>query len=231
VLYAGGEFNQIGTTLRNRICAFDSLGNLLPWNPSCNGTVNTLKIFQDKLLVGGNFTNIGGVNRNRLAELNLQNGNAGPLSIVINGEIRALEVVGNRIYIGGDFNGVNGASSNLGKLACYDYVLGAFTSFKLNFDNNVYSLHFNSGLLYVGGIFTSINSQTKVSAAVIDTTGVGLVTGVNFSLDVGSGVVNSITSINNIIYFGLQLPNWFFTFQNTKGYPLRKRNVNGSFWG
>ncbi|MBU3662945.1 MAG: T9SS type A sorting domain-containing protein [Bacteroidetes bacterium] len=202
VLYAGGEFNQIGTTLRNRVCAFDSLGNLLPWNPSSNGTVNVFKIFQDKLLVGGNFTNIGGVNRNRLAELDLQNGNAGPLSIVINGEIRALEVVGSRIYIGGDFNGVNGVSANVGKLACYDYVLGGFTSFKLNFDNNVYSLHFNSGFLYVGGIFTSINSQTKISAAAIDTTGVGLVTGVDFSLAVGSGVVNSITSINNVIYLG-----------------------------
>ncbi len=202
VLYAGGEFNQIGTTLRNRVCAFDSLGNLLPWNPSSNGTVNTLKIFQDKLLVGGNFTNIGGVNRNRLAELNLQNGNAGPLSIVINGEIRALEVVGNRIFIGGDFNGVNGASANIGKLACYDYLLGGFTNFNVSFNNNVYSLHFNLGFLYVGGVFTTVNSQTRISAAAIDTTGVGLVTGINFFLDAGSGVVNSITSINDVVYLG-----------------------------
>src|SRR5207249_706372 len=75
-LYVGGDFTNIGGAARNRIAALDvSTGTATSWNPSSDGSVKTVLVphYDDDfyfIFAGGDFTNIGGSNRNRLAVLN-----------------------------------------------------------------------------------------------------------------------------------------------------------------
>src|SRR5262249_42800713 len=61
LLYAGGQFNQIGGALRDHIAAVSlTTGEATPWNPSANNAVRSIVISGGTLYVGGSFTRIGG---------------------------------------------------------------------------------------------------------------------------------------------------------------------------
>jgi trimeric autotransporter adhesin len=71
-VYAGGHFNFVETLRRRKLAAFDaSSGTLLDWNPRTNGPygVAAIHITDSALLVGGEFTMIGGVPQERFARL------------------------------------------------------------------------------------------------------------------------------------------------------------------
>ncbi len=67
-VYAGGGFNRVGggtgTTLRNRLAAFDAAGSgtIAPtaWNPGANGIVQALAVANGTVYAGGEFTQAGG---------------------------------------------------------------------------------------------------------------------------------------------------------------------------
>ena len=61
VIYIGGIFNSINWTTRNNLAALDeATGAPTSWNPNANAAVRALHVYQDKLLVGGSFTTLGG---------------------------------------------------------------------------------------------------------------------------------------------------------------------------
>jgi uncharacterized delta-60 repeat protein len=70
----GGSFTTIAGVSRNRIARLNSDGSLDTTFESSSGPnlqVNTLALQSDgKVLVGGQFTSINGVSRNRIARLN-----------------------------------------------------------------------------------------------------------------------------------------------------------------
>ena len=69
-LYIGGEFDLVGgINQRNNIAKFNSVGNLMNFNPIMNGPVYALAIDANgKLLAGGGFFEVNGISRNRLAQ-------------------------------------------------------------------------------------------------------------------------------------------------------------------
>ncbi|GAB4137398.1 MAG: hypothetical protein Fur0041_12120 [Bacteroidia bacterium] len=69
VFYIGGRFNTIGSSVRQGLAAIDwKTGNLLPWNPIVNnGAVYAICKSGDTIFVGGTFTQINGIARNRIA--------------------------------------------------------------------------------------------------------------------------------------------------------------------
>jgi hypothetical protein len=69
-IYVGGHFIRIvnGTTLRNRIAAFDQNGVLDAWNPTASGEVWALETQDNHLFAGGGFEKIGGVSQMHFAE-------------------------------------------------------------------------------------------------------------------------------------------------------------------
>ena len=78
LLYVGGQFITIGGQSRNRIAALDyGTGNAdATWNPNSNSNVLALSLDAGANLVyaGGQFTQIGGQTRNRLAAIDATSG-------------------------------------------------------------------------------------------------------------------------------------------------------------
>jgi ribosomal protein L24E len=101
-----------------------STGEVLPWNPGTNGYTNwELAYDGERIYVGGEFTQIGGVARPGLAALDPTTGAVlpwTPASItgnavldlkpqpIANSRVEAIFIKGDTIYIGGTFNNVGG---------------------------------------------------------------------------------------------------------------------------
>ncbi|MEG3977734.1 DUF4347 domain-containing protein, partial [Microcoleus sp. herbarium8] len=135
-----------------------------------NGTA----IINDWIYVGGAFTSIGGVARNRIARLNSDgtvdatfNPNANDIVLRI-----AIDSSGNPI-VGGAFDNIGGSTRNyIAKLNPTTGVADA--TFNPNASNTVSAIAVDSsGNPYVGGLFTTIGGSTRNNIAKLNpTTGV-----------------------------------------------------------
>src|SRR5207248_2984893 len=117
----GGGFSNVGFLGRNRIARLNSDGSLdaafLDGLAGANNTINSIALQPDgKVLIGGLFTSVNGVGRNRIARLTsdgsidttFQNGMSGANSSVFS---IALQPDGN-VVIGGDLTIINGVASD-----------------------------------------------------------------------------------------------------------------------
>jgi len=81
-IYIGGAFSEIDSVARKGIAALElSTGELTNWDPESNrfsmvGTIHSIVKGDSTLYVGGIFKNIGGVDRNSIAELDTSTGNS-----------------------------------------------------------------------------------------------------------------------------------------------------------
>lgn len=118
-IYIGGAFNTYNTQSRNRVARLTPEGLTDDtWNPGigADGIIYALALQADgKLLVGGNFSNINGVARNRIARLNADGSvdmGFNPGTGANNG-IRAMVLLPDgKIMIAGDITTYNGTTRN-----------------------------------------------------------------------------------------------------------------------
>lgn len=103
--------SNIGADARSRIAAFDSWGNLTPWNPGANGTVMAAGVQKWTVYFGGAFSMAAGQPRAALAAVDASGaltawnpGASGPTPV----PIRALTAEGWWIRIGGQFTRIDG---------------------------------------------------------------------------------------------------------------------------
>jgi hypothetical protein len=186
-VYLGGSFTQLtdkgGTIVaRNNLAAIDAnTGEIVTdWNPNANGSVRAMVLSEDgnRLYIGGTFTNVGDLARNRLAAVDLATGtidrrwNAGT-----NGTVRALAVSANRVYLGGDFSTVKGVSRT--HLARVDGTTGALDPNWSPSADQIHSVYGSvralafsedGSRLYAGGYFGSISGQQTGNLVALDTT-------------------------------------------------------------
>jgi len=110
-VYAGGEFSNLGGQSRGRLAAVDGAsGTIDPaWTPAANDAVAALTVSEDgsKVYVGGNFTDVRGHTRNRLAAIDAATGTVEAWDPnAKDGAIVALSVSGSQVYAGGTFKGL-----------------------------------------------------------------------------------------------------------------------------
>ena len=140
-------------------------------HPGCDGT---------SIYIGGDFNTVNGVNRRKIARINLANGalittfNA----TGINGVVRDARLVGTDLYINGLFTSVGGQART--KLASLNPTTGAVTT-KMNLavtgmhnggSTNVYKVEVTPAgdkMLMIGN-FTSVGGQTRDQIAMLDLT-------------------------------------------------------------
>ena len=77
-LFIGGQFTSVESTTRNRLAAVTynkklAAPTLLSWDPNCNNRVLCLAQDADKLIIGGEFTQINSTSRNYLASIDIAN--------------------------------------------------------------------------------------------------------------------------------------------------------------
>ncbi len=147
------------------------------FDPNANGVVQVVVVQSDgKILIGGDFTTIGGIVRNRIARLNPD----GTLDTNFNpnasGYVNTIAVQADgKVLVGGSFNGTNSIGGQTrSRIARLDAVTGAADSFDPNasggfFSQAVFSIVIQTdGKILVGGGFSTIGGQTRNRIARLD---------------------------------------------------------------
>ena len=202
-IYAGGDFSAMGGVASTKCIA--------KWNGSAwsamgtGGVAATTQVralmwnaASTYLYVGGNFTDIGGSGADYLARWDGAAWSVVGAAANLNGNVYALErVPGNTlgIYVGGAF-------TNAAAIASADYIAKwsgtAYSALSTGMNSDVQTMTVApSGLLYVGGAFTTAGGVTVAYNAIWNGTGFAPVgTGLNALMyDLTQG-------INNAIYMG-----------------------------
>jgi len=127
------------------------------FDPNANGSVYSLSIQPDgKIVIGGDFTTVGGTNRNYLAQLNADGSLVASFNALVGNSVFCAAVQADgRIFIGGAFTNVAGTALNR--------VAWLNTNGTLNFsyfsdaDNSVFSSSMQAdGKIVLGGLFATI---------------------------------------------------------------------------
>ncbi len=177
-VYAGGWFSNIGGQNRNNIAALNaSTGLATDWNPDAGfssfGSVNTLAVTNGTVYVGGQFTNIGGQDRNHIAAIDVITGAATDWNPDANEWVSTLAVDGSTIYVGGGFTSIGDEQLDRNNIAALNATTGVPTAWNPDADNWVLTLAVDGSTLYAGGRFENIGGQARNRIAAIDaTTGV-----------------------------------------------------------
>ena len=185
VVYIGGQFTQVldsdGTTVlpRNHLAAISAAdGHVLPWNPGANGTVRALSVSTDgrTIYIGGAFTTLGGVARQRLAAEAAVSPTSSSTGTLLgwapraDDGVSALVPLNGRVYLGGAFLRVNG--SGRPRLAAVNAVTGALAAWKPRADGVVNALLAspNGSRLFVGGSFKHLDGKAAARIGALNPT-------------------------------------------------------------
>ncbi|MGH3506328.1 MAG: hypothetical protein ACRDO2_03885 [Nocardioidaceae bacterium] len=164
-LYVAGEFT-------GGIAAVDAITGQLLWTSSADNTVLAIAVSEDgsRVMAGGAFLTVGGVERKRMVALNAADG-----SIVDNwrprasGKVTAMAVDAGTLYVGGSFSSLSG--SGLRGLAAVDVAsgqrVGSFAHY-IEAAVGVEDMAVGAGRLLLSGDFTTVDGQPRASVAAID---------------------------------------------------------------
>ncbi|MFC5490509.1 delta-60 repeat domain-containing protein [Dokdonella soli] len=165
----GGSFTQVGACACNRIARLNTDGSVdIGFNPGAGGAdsdVYALALQPDgKLVLGGNFTTIGGTLRHHIARLNTDGGldiafvNPGVGGVFDSVLALALQTDG-KIVAGGNFTQVGAYTRN--RIARLNPDGSLDTAFDPNANGPVFALALQAdGKMVLGGNFTSIDGGT-----------------------------------------------------------------------
>lgn len=183
LLFVGGEFTKIrppGAAAgyqeipRNYLAIFDAnTGQPLDFAPQPNGKIWALAASEDgkRVYIGGDFTNIGGLSRGRIAVLDTTTMSWDPaFRPYVEYRVDAIQEKNGTVYIGGSFGAIGGQPR--AKLAALNAADGALLPWNpsANADVNVVRASPDGSKIYIGGRFTYMNGQYRLGLATVDAT-------------------------------------------------------------
>lgn len=202
-VYVGGRFTNArpagaapgaNQTPRSNFLAYSlTTGELITsFAPSFNAQVRTVAVSPDgtRLYVGGDFTTVSGVSRQRIAVFDVATGNLLPFAPPIGHHVYAIvpHPSGSPVYVGGTFAAVG--SSARGQLAAFDAATGALLDWApMATGGAVRALAVSPDgtRVAVGGQFTALNGSNNPGFGLGM---VGAVSGTNQPMAVNSLVRN-----------------------------------------
>jgi len=234
----GGDFSTYNGILRNSILKIKTDGtvdtNFVPV-AIVNGGVYALAVdANNKLLIGGSFTSVGGVTRNRLIRLNSDGSLDATFVADVDGIVQAISVEssGGRIVVGGSFSSYNGtAVTHLVRINNDGSLDGTFNNIA-GPNNTVYTLGWQSdGELLIGGSFTTFGGISKKRFLRLTNNGL-MDTSFNSGIAFSSSDVRTITvQPDDRIILGGQFKGTF-TGADAIAYPVSRivrLNSDGSY--
>ncbi len=142
------------------------------FNPDVNDNIFSTAIQSDgKILLGGNFTTVGGVTRNRIARLNSDGTLDTGFNPNANSVVNAIAIQSDgKILIGGDFTTIGGTTRNRIARLNSDGTLD--TGFNPNANSVVNAIAIQSdGKILIGGAFSTIGGVTRNNIARLNSDG------------------------------------------------------------
>ena len=169
--YVGGEFTSVrpsgsplgtGEVERNHAYAVNvQTGELLPWDPDTNNTVQSIAVSGQTVYIGGTFGTVGDKTHARVAAVDPTTG--APIQTFkakTNGSVNALAIGTTGLYMGGAFTTADKATAN--HLAQVDLATGALVpGWTASTDQKVTAIGLTADgtRLIVAGNFQTINSS------------------------------------------------------------------------
>lgn len=133
-----------------------------------NGTVRTIATDgSGTIYLGGDFTTVGGVTRNRIAAID-SSGALTSWNPNANSVVSSIAVNGSTVYVGGFFTNIGGQGRS--RIAALDTTTGNATAWNPASDDVVSALVVNGSTIYAGGDFTNIGGQARNRIAALDST-------------------------------------------------------------
>jgi hypothetical protein len=178
VIYLGGRFTAVtpagstsGSVTRNHAAALSlATGQVLPWDPNVNGTVQSLAVGNGRVYLGGSFSNVGGTARTRLAAVDATSGAViTGFNPRADGLVNSLALSGNTLYAGGTFLTVAGTARS--HLAAVDATTGALSTTWAPAANDIVKavdMAADESRVYVAGNFTTIDGASRRHVAALD---------------------------------------------------------------
>jgi hypothetical protein len=219
--YVGGRFTSVrppGSPLGTNevgqayLAAFDAgTGALVAtFNPVLNGQVYAVAASADgsRIFVGGDFTQVNGVTRNRIAAFDTATG-----ALVttwkpsVSYRVKTIAVSGTTVYFGGSFGLVNGVERL--RLAAVTTATGALLPWAPAVNGDVYAVDVSDdgSKAYAGGQFSMVNGTSQNTVSSLDP-----VTGAVLPFPAASAVpaptgtcttrVKTIDTSGGTVYFG-----------------------------
>jgi outer membrane protein assembly factor BamB len=170
--YIGGKFTSVrpagaapgsGEVVRNRAAAIDlTTGDVLPWNPDANATVQTIAVDGATVVLGGSFTTLAGKTAGRLAAVDATTG-LKLWSIKPDKQVNDVVIRNGTLYAGGAFTAV-GAATRPHLLAVNEHTGALVPNWDATADGTVVALAMSpaGSDLIIGGSFTQLDG-TPVS--------------------------------------------------------------------
>jgi N-acetylneuraminic acid mutarotase len=213
-VFVGGFFTEAGGVSANNVARFNTLTNT--WstlgtgssNGVFGGSVYALAVVGNEVVVGGSFTEAGGVSANYVARFNTQTNTWSSLgtgsSNGVNSVVNALAVVGNEVFVGGSFTSAGGVSAR--RVARFNTQTNTWSTLGTGSSNGVSgevrALAVVGNEVFVGGFFTEaggvsanyvarFNTQTNTWSSL----GTGSSNGV-------SGSVSALAVVGNEVVVG-----------------------------
>ncbi|MFN6357322.1 MAG: hypothetical protein ACK4XL_00620, partial [Bacteroidota bacterium] len=171
--FIGGQFTQIGDSLRQRVAHINAQGRVSSWRVrNCNNNVRALQIDGNSLYIGGDFTTIGDSTRNRIAEVNISTGAVTSkfMGVGLNSTVLTFAKTATNLYAGGSFTSF-GTGRTYGTVL--DTVLGNLISATYPQANSTVwaSISDGNGGWFIGGDFSQVGDSARQRVAHINAQG------------------------------------------------------------
>ena len=231
----GGTFVNFNGTARNRIARLNGDGTLdttfLASGPGANGDVSALALQADgRIVIGGIFTNVNGIARNRIARLNtdgtldtaFMSAGTGADSVVRKIAVQA----DNKILVAGSFTNIDGTPRNgIARLNTNGTLDNSFLSSGTGANGPVFTLAVQSdGKILIGGDFTSFNGTSRNRFARLNSDG----TLDTAFLSTGTGANDQVFALTLQSDGKVLIGGFFTTVNNATRSRIARLNTDGT---
>lgn len=205
--YIAGKFTKINGQTRTYLAQIDANNELTSFNPTItyffppNASINTLKIANNMLFIGGGISTVNGQSRLNVAAFDLATGNLTSWAPNPNGVVNAIEFIDNQIVLGGNFTLSSGVGRNY--IVSYDLSLN-ITSWNPSPNGAVTLVKKEGQNAYISGYFTTFDTQSRVRLAEIETSTMLLT---SFDVAINSGGINDLLVYQNHLYIAGNMTN------------------------
>jgi hypothetical protein len=206
VLYAGGQFDSVGSTIRRGLAKISIVDASVDptWNPQPNiASVYTVQYdaVHHFVYVGGQFLNVGGASRNRIARLDPNGtGAADAWNPNANGDVTgiAVDAAHASVYAIGYFQQVGGQTGGVAKLA--DTGIGTpDPAWHVSAFPTTMTLDPSSGHVLIGGLFTNVGGTRRLGYSELNTAGAATGARIDFENPATIGAVADLADHSVVI--------------------------------